>query len=72
MPEWTERRLLPLAPTTLTRMEDIAAKVRNKSGVGVEPMQLAGLLLDRIANAISDDDVNELLLLDLGRRKAAG
>ncbi len=31
-PSWTERRLLPLAPRTLKRLEELAAKVR-----GCEP-----------------------------------
>src|SRR3970040_1422058 len=44
---WTERRLVPLAPRTLKRLEDIAAKVRARGGVSVEPMQLAALLLEK-------------------------
>jgi hypothetical protein len=72
VPEWTERRLLPLAPKTLARMEDLAAKLRSKSGVGIEPMQLAGLLLERIAGAIGDDDLDELLVRPLAEQKAAG
>src|SRR5258707_8148684 len=43
---WTERRLVPLAPRTLERLEEIAAKVRERGGVNVEPMQLAALLLE--------------------------
>ena len=72
VPEWTERRLLPLAPKTLTQMEDLAAKLRRKSGVGIEPMQLAALLLERIAGAIGDDDLDELLAPPLKEQKAAG
>lgn len=72
VPEWTERRLLPLAPKTLTRIEDLAAKLRSKSGVGIEPMQLAALLLERIASAIGDDDMDDLATLSLMKKKAAG
>src|SRR3989337_2708095 len=46
-PGWTERRLVPLAPRTLERLEEITARVREHSGVNVEPMQLAALLLER-------------------------
>lgn len=46
-PRWTERRLVPLAPRTLERLEQIAAKVREHGGVSVEPMQLAALLLEK-------------------------
>ena len=35
---WTERRLVPLAPRTLKRLEEIAAKVRAQGGVSVEPI----------------------------------
>jgi len=72
VPEWTERRLLPLAPKTLTRIEDLAARLRSKSGVGIEPMQLAALLLERIAGAIGDDELEEVAALPLTQRKAAG
>src|SRR5438105_3103168 len=46
-PRWTERRLVPLAPRTLERLESIAEGVRERSGLNVEPMQLAALLLER-------------------------
>jgi hypothetical protein len=72
VPEWTERRLLPLTPKTLTRIEDLAAKLRSKSGVGIEPMQLAGILLERIASAIDDDDLDDLATLSLTEQKSAG
>src|SRR5919109_750470 len=45
-PAWTERRLLPLAPKTLKKLEDLSAKVR-KHGMSVEPMQLAALLIEK-------------------------
>lgn len=72
VPEWTERRLLPLTPKTLTRMEDLAAKVRSKSGVGIEPMQLAALLLERIANTIVDEDLDDLAPPPTREKKVAG
>ena len=47
---WTERRLVPLAPRTLKRLEEIAAKVRAHGGVSVShkahkltPAMAAGL-----------------------------
>src|SRR5467141_953262 len=60
-PRWTERRLLPLAPRTLARLEAITAKVRQHEGLNVEPMQLAALLLEKTTEQISDDDVNEVV-----------
>src|SRR6266853_5102057 len=60
-PNWTERRLVPLAPRTLTRLEELAAKIREQSHVAIEPMQLAGLLLEKTTNQVSDA-VAEMLL----------
>src|SRR3954465_6717004 len=50
---WTERRLVPLAPRTLKRLEDIAVVVRARGGVSVEPMQLAALLLEKKTEELS-------------------
>ena len=60
-PRWTERRLLPLAPRTLERLEAIAAKVHQHEGVNVEPMQLAALLLEKTTEQISEDEVKEFV-----------
>src|SRR5438067_1007811 len=46
-PHWTERRLVPLAPRTLARLEELAARIREQGQVAIEPMQLAALLLER-------------------------
>jgi hypothetical protein len=45
-PRWTERRLVPLAPRTLERLERLAAAVR-RGGGKLEPMQVAALLLEK-------------------------
>src|SRR5438093_13513426 len=54
-PRWTERRLLPLAPKTLKRLEELTAKVREHGGGNVEPMQLAALLLEKTTEQLSED-----------------
>ena len=61
-PDWTERRLIPLAPRTLKRLEAITEGIKTRSGVNVEPMQLAGLLLEKTAEQLNDDEVNDLAL----------
>src|ERR1700674_2172290 len=58
---WTERRLVPLAPRTLKRLEEIAAKVREHGGVNVEPMQLAALLLEKKAEELSEGEAERLV-----------
>ena len=62
-PRWTKRRLVPLAPQTLGRLEEIAAKVREHGGLKVEPMQLAGLLLERTTEQLSENEAEELVRL---------
>ena len=57
---WTERRLIPLAPRTLKRLEEIAVKVRAHGGVNVEPMQLAALLLEKKAKEVSEGEAENL------------
>ena len=59
-PAWTERRLLPLAPKTLKRLEEISAKVR-EHGMSVEPMQLAALLIEKTAEELSEEEAEDLV-----------
>lgn len=60
-PRWIERRLVPLAPRTLKRLEMISAKVREHGGVRVEPMQLAALLLEKTTEQIAEDEIAEFV-----------
>ena len=59
-PDWTERRLLPLAPRTLKKLEEISAKVR-EHGMNVEPMQLAALLIEKTTEQLSEDEAEGLV-----------
>jgi len=61
-PRWTERRLVPLAPCTLERLEAISARVRERDGMNVEPMQLAALLLEKATEQVSDNEAEALVL----------
>jgi hypothetical protein len=58
---WTERRLVPLAPRTLKRLEEIAAKVREHAGISVEPMQLAALLLEQKTDELREEEADKLV-----------
>jgi hypothetical protein len=60
-PGWTERRLVPLAPRTLERLEAIAETVRERSGMNVEPMQLAALLLEKTTEQLSEEEAKVLV-----------
>jgi len=60
-PNWTERRLVPLATRTLARLEELAAKLREDAHVSIEPMQLAGLLLEKTTEQFSAAQAKKLL-----------
>jgi hypothetical protein len=60
-PHWTERRLVPLAPRTLARLEAITTKLRERSSVDVEPMQLAALLLEKTTEQLSEAEAKDLV-----------
>jgi hypothetical protein len=60
-PHWTERRLVPLAPQTLARLAELAATIREQSQVPIQAMQLAGLLLEKTMEQLSDEEVQQFL-----------
>src|SRR5260370_41201201 len=60
-PRWAERRLVPLAPRTLERLEAMTERVREHSGVNVEPMQLAALLLEKTIEQLSEEKAKVLV-----------
>lgn len=68
-PSWTERRLLPLAPRTLKRLEEIATKVREHGRANIQPMQLAALLIERTTEQLSEGDAERLVR---SKRRASG
>jgi hypothetical protein len=58
---WTERRLIPLAPRTLQRLAELTARMREHGTVNVEPMQLAGLLLEKTTEQLNEKDAERLV-----------
>jgi len=60
-PRWTERRLVPLASETLDRLEELTARIRKHGSVSVGPMQLAGLLLERTTQQLSDEEAERVV-----------
>ena len=67
-PRWTERRLVPLAPRTLERLQALSARVRERDGVNVEPMQLAALLLEKTTEQLSEREAGEFVRSRRARR----
>lgn len=60
-PQWTERRLVPLAPRTLERLEALTMEVRRHEGINVDPMQVAALLLERTAERVTEHEVGAFI-----------
>jgi len=50
------------------RLEELAARIRQQSQVAIEPMQLAGLLLEKTTEQVSDAEVEKLLQPRSARR----
>ena len=59
-PSWTERRLVPLAPKTLDKLEKLATRLREDEGISIEPLQLAGLLLERATEGTEHEAAGQL------------
>jgi len=61
-PSWTERRLIPLSPSTLHRLEELA------KSLNVSPLQVAALLLEKTVDSLRDDDLAGLATATAGRK----
>ena len=70
-PQWTERRLVPLAPETLTRLSQIAKKLQDEQGIAISPLQLAALLLEHAAGKVDERAAEKLARDHAGHRKSA-
>jgi hypothetical protein len=65
-PHWSERRLVPLTPKTLGRLEHLAEAISAKAGHEVSALQVAALLLEQ-ATLVADETVVE----ELAKTKAS-
>jgi hypothetical protein len=68
-PSWSDKRLVPVAPRTLERLQRIAKRLKEETGVRVEPMQLAAILLETTADQIESEDLERLVAIP---RRGAG
>lgn len=63
--DWTLKRLIPVRPETLARLEKLAVEVSALVDYRVEPLQVAALLLERDLESLTE---NELVEAAVGRR----
>ena len=59
-PTWEERRLVPFSKETLQRLEELAKQIRRSTNLHVEPMQLAAMLLEKAAQEIEWEELEEI------------
>ena len=70
-PHWTERRLVPLAPKTLTRLHQLAKRLHEERGIVIAPLQLAGLLLEQATGEVDERAAEKLAREHVSQRKIA-
>ena len=58
-PSWTERRLIPLAPDSLERLQQLSETL-GAQGVKATPLQVAALLLEHALKQADDEAVADL------------
>ena len=60
-PSWSDKRLVPIAPHTLKRLERMAKRLHEYTGTRVEPMQLAAILLETTTESLAAEDAEKLV-----------
>ena len=60
-PSWSDKRLVPIAPRTLRRLERMAKRLHEYTGIRVEPMQLAAILLETTTESIAAEEAGKLV-----------
>jgi hypothetical protein len=58
-PQWTLKRLMPVRPETLARLQAVADQVSEIVEFRVEPLQVAALLVERDLDRLDDREVIE-------------
>jgi hypothetical protein len=68
-PQWTLKRLMPVRPETLARLQAVAARVSEIVEFRVEPLQVAALLVERDLDRLDDREVIEAVT-SVARKRA--
>lgn len=71
-PSWSDKRLVPLAPMTLTRLQRMAKRMYDHTGFRVEPMQLAAILLETMTARIEAEETAKSVSVGKGARAREG
>ena len=66
-PQWTTKRLMPVRPETLTRLQALAEEVSRLVHHRVDPLQVAAVLLERDLEHFTDQEL-AATVADVGRK----
>ena len=69
-PAWSDKRLVPIAPRTLKRLERIAKRLHEEIGVRIEPMQLAAILLETTIETVGAEEAEKLVTAHRRRERS--
>jgi hypothetical protein len=69
-PAWSDKRLVPIAPRTLKRLERIAKRLHEETGVRIEPMQLAAILLETTIETVGAEEAEKLVTAHRRRERS--
>lgn len=69
-PRWTMKRLIPIKPETLARLEKLANEVSRLVEYRVEPLQVAAVLIERNLEHMSESELVEAVASGDPRRSA--
>ncbi len=69
-PHWTIKRLIPVKPETLARLEKLAHEVSDLVEYRVEPLQVAAVLIERDLEHMSEEELVEAVARAGPRRSA--
>ena len=70
-PHWTERRLVPLARETLTRLGQLTKRLHDEQEIMITPLQLAALLLEHATGEVDEHAAEKLAREHVGHHKSA-
>jgi hypothetical protein len=59
-PKWTKRRLIPLRPETLIRLQQLAEDLTARTGIRLSPLQVAALVLEEVTENLTQARTEQL------------
>lgn len=71
-PSWSDKRLVPIAPRTLERLQRMAKQLQEDTALRVEPMQLAAILLETTTESLEAENAEALKMSSRRKTRSTG